>query len=85
MKNQTLFCRKNISFEHVKRQQRQVHAYLHSLLVHDLYVMLTFTTLWANSADDNFIYLFFFFFQEKSSDISCKLSILEKHELSKLV
>ena len=44
---------------------------------------LTFTTLCANSADDNDIFLFFFFFffffflSETGFDISCKMSPLQ--------
>ena len=39
-------------------------------------VNLNFTTLLANSADDKLI--FFLFFQENNTDISCKLSPMEK-------
>ena len=35
---------------------------------------LTFTTLWANSADNNLIFFYFFLFQKTGFDISCKLS-----------
>ena len=38
---------------------------------------LTFITLWANSADDEFIIFFSYFPQKQGFDISCKLSPLE--------
>ena len=38
--------------------------------------ILTFTTFWANSAD-NILMNFFLFFQKTGFDISCKLSPME--------
>ena len=39
-------------------------------------IVITFTSLWANSADDK-LFIFFLFFPENRVDISCKLSSLE--------
>ena len=38
---------------------------------------LTFTTLWANSADNKLMIIFFIFSQKTGFEISCKLSPLE--------
>ena len=46
------------------------------VILFDFYqtIFLTFTTLWADSADDKLM-IFFFFFPSKTTDISCKLSL----------
>ena len=49
---------------------------------------LTFTTLWAHSADDKLVIFFFYFSQKTGFDISCKLSPMDGdnlHEMSNLV
>ena len=40
-------------------------------------VSLTFTTLWASSADDQWVIFFYFSLRKTGFDISCKLSPLE--------
>ena len=51
-----------------------------------LHNKLTFTTVWANSADDKLIVFFSSFSQKMGFDISCSISTADNlHEMSKPV
>ena len=61
-----------------KGTSSQKLSYLYKMaeiIYHLIPVSLTFTMLWANSADDKLIIFFLFFFPQKIDfDISCKLT-----------